>query len=101
MLYTTAYSCCNYFEGKITVKLYSISKTLVTFAACGFLSQAVVGAEWKYAMEEGLSDPQGLYATKFKEEIEKNKEVYEKIIDDAADKIENFIQKTNLNNQIQ
>ena len=37
----------------------------------------------------------------FKEEIEKNKEVYEKIIDDAADKIENFIQKTNLNNQIQ
>ena len=39
--------------------------------------------------------------TNFKEEIEKNKEVYEKIIDDAADKIENFIQKTNLNNQIQ
>ena len=39
--------------------------------------------------------------TNFKEEVEKNKEVYEKIIDDAADKIENFIQKTNLNNQIQ
>ena len=39
--------------------------------------------------------------TNFKEEIEKNKEVYEKIIDDAADKIENYIQKTNLNNQIQ
>ena len=39
--------------------------------------------------------------TNFKEEIEKNKEVYEKIIDDAADKIENFIQKANLNNQIQ
>ena len=39
--------------------------------------------------------------TNFKDEIEKNKEVYEKIIDDAADKIENFIQKTNLNNQIQ
>ena len=37
----------------------------------------------------------------FKEEVEKNKEVYEKIIDDAADKIEKFIQKTNLNNQIQ
>ena len=27
---------------------------------------------WKYAMEEGLTDPQGMYATKFKEEIEKN-----------------------------
>ena len=39
--------------------------------------------------------------TNFKEEVEKNKEVYEKIIDDAADKIENFIQKANLNNQIQ
>ena len=37
----------------------------------------------------------------FREEIEKNKEVYEKIISDAADKIENFIQKTNSDNQIQ
>ena len=36
-----------------------------------------------------------------KEEIEKNREVYEKIIDNAADKIENFIQKANLENQIQ
>lgn len=36
------------------------------------LSPAVFSAEWKYAMEEGLTDPQGLYATKFKEEIEKN-----------------------------
>ena len=39
--------------------------------------------------------------TNIKEELENNKEVYEKIIDDAADKIENFIQKANLNNQIQ
>ena len=37
----------------------------------------------------------------FKENIEKNKEVYEKIIDDAADKIETFIQKANSANQIQ
>lgn len=36
------------------------------------LSPTVFSAEWKYAMEEGLTDPQGLYATKFKEEIEKN-----------------------------
>ena len=36
----------------------------------------------------------------FKEEIEKNKEVYEKIIDEAADQIESFIQKANLDNQI-
>ena len=39
--------------------------------------------------------------TNFKEEVEKNKEVYEKIISDAADKIETFIQKTNSDNQIQ
>ena len=32
---------------------------------------------------------------------EKNKDDYEKIIDEAADKIENFIQKANLDNQIQ
>jgi len=37
----------------------------------------------------------------FKEELEKNKEFYEQIIDEAADKIENFIKKTNLDNQIQ
>ena len=28
--------------------------------------------EWRYAMEEGLTDPQGIYATKFKEYIEKH-----------------------------
>ena len=39
--------------------------------------------------------------TNFKEEIEKNKEVYEKIIDEAAEKIETFIQKANSDNQIQ
>ena len=39
--------------------------------------------------------------TNFKEEIEKNKVVYEKIIDEAADKIENFIQKTNSDSSIQ
>ncbi len=37
----------------------------------------------------------------FREEIEKNKLDYEKIIDDAAQKIEEFIQKANTDNQIQ
>ena len=37
----------------------------------------------------------------FKEEIEKNKEIYEKIIEDATVQIENFIQKANSDNQIQ
>jgi cell division protein ZapA len=37
----------------------------------------------------------------FKKEIEKNKEDYEKIIDDASDQIENFVQKINSENLIQ
>ena len=40
------------------------------FAGC-LITQATA-AEWKYVMEEGLTDPQGLFATKFKEEIEAN-----------------------------
>src|SRR6056300_1235448 len=37
----------------------------------------------------------------FKKEIEKNKEDYEKIIEAAADEIENFVEKANLENPIQ
>ena len=37
----------------------------------------------------------------FKKEIEKNKEDYEKIIDAAADQIENFVKKINSENLIQ
>ena len=37
----------------------------------------------------------------FKKDIDKNKEIYEKILDDTAVKIESFIKKTNLDNQIQ
>ena len=38
---------------------------------------------------------------KFKKEIVKNKEDYEKIIEEAADQIENFVEKVNLENSIQ
>ena len=37
----------------------------------------------------------------FKKELEKNKEDYEKIIGEAADEIENFVEKANLENQVQ
>ena len=37
----------------------------------------------------------------FKNEIEKNKQDYEKIIEDAADEIENFVAKANLENSVQ
>mgnify|MGYP001478287314 CR=1 FL=1 len=38
---------------------------------------------------------------KFKKEIEKNKENYDKIIEDTTNQIENFVQKANLENPIQ
>ena len=38
---------------------------------------------------------------KVKDEIIKNKEEYEKIIENATDQIENFVQKVNLENSIQ
>ena len=37
----------------------------------------------------------------FKNEIKKNKQDYEKIIEDAADEIENFVAKANLENPVQ
>ena len=37
----------------------------------------------------------------FKEELEKNKADYEKIIEEATDEIESFVKKANLENQVQ
>ncbi len=37
-----------------------------------FMTSYLHAAEWKYAMGEGISDPQGIYASKFKEYIESN-----------------------------
>lgn len=48
--------------------MYAIAG-LASLALCASAANA---AEWKYAMEEALTDPQGMYALKFKEEIEKN-----------------------------
>ena len=42
-----------------------------------------------------------LHQKKFQKEIEQNKNDYEKILDQAADKIENFLKKANLENSIQ
>ncbi|MDH3375707.1 MAG: TRAP transporter substrate-binding protein DctP [Gammaproteobacteria bacterium] len=48
-----------------------VLKTIAVIAGVAFAG-AVQAEEWKYVMEEGLADPQGMYALKFKEEIEKN-----------------------------
>jgi TRAP-type C4-dicarboxylate transport system substrate-binding protein len=42
----------------------------VPLAAVLLTATAATADTWRYAMEEGLTDPQGLYATRFKEEIE-------------------------------
>lgn len=54
------------------MKTKSIINLTFALALNGLLAQSALADQWKYVMEEGLSDPQGLYATKFKEEIEKN-----------------------------
>jgi len=44
----------------------------ISILAGVIFANTAFAAEWKYVMEEGLTDPQGMYALKFKEEIEKN-----------------------------
>ena len=46
--------------------------TTISIVAGMTIASSSFADEWKYVMEEGLTDPQGLYAVKFKEEIEKN-----------------------------
>ena len=41
-------------------------------AAAVLATSPAIADNWRYAMEEGLTDPQGLFATKFKEVIEAN-----------------------------
>lgn len=49
--------------------------SLGSLAMAGAMALGVSAAQadnWRYAMEEGMNDPQGIYATKFKEVIEAN-----------------------------
>lgn len=52
----------------------TIFKTFVAVTlVLGLVSTGPARADnWRYAMEEGLTDPQGIYATRFKEYIESN-----------------------------
>ena len=50
-----------------------MKKNIITGLVAGLVIAGSAQADnWRYAMEEGLTDPQGLFATKFKEEIEAN-----------------------------
>lgn len=46
--------------------------TALSFCITMVTSSFVQAAEWRYVMEEALTDPQGMYALKFKQEIENN-----------------------------
>ena len=52
----------------------ALISTVISSVSAGILiiSSSAFADEWKYVMEEGLTDPQGMYAVKFQEEIEKN-----------------------------
>ncbi len=56
--------------------------------------------EYKEKKEQEIKDLT-LEQNNFKKEIEKNKEDYEKIIENATDQIEDFVKKSNLENSIQ
>ena len=56
--------------------------------------------EYKEKKEQEIKDLT-LEQNNFKKEIEKNKEDYEKIIENATDQIEDFVKKSNSENSIQ
>ena len=49
-----------------------IRRLLATGAAISLFATAAQADTWRYALEESLTEVQGVYATKFKEEIEAN-----------------------------
>ncbi len=54
------------------LKQHSLMSCVATVAALAFGMATAQAETWKYAFEESLTEVQGVYATKFKEEIEKN-----------------------------
>ena len=56
--------------------------------------------EYKGKKEEEIENL-NLKQINFQKEIEKNKEEFEKVIEDAAEQIENFVKKADLESQIQ
>jgi TRAP-type transport system periplasmic protein len=54
------------------LKNYSLMGCVATIATLALGAAAVQADTWKYAFEESMTEVQGVYANKFKEEIEKN-----------------------------
>ncbi len=57
---------------KTSLYLKTVKVLLASFLLIAVTGMNLYAEEWKYAMGEGLSDPQGIYATAFKNYIEEN-----------------------------
>ena len=86
-----------YFETKKKVEL---KKEQLKYLSNKFRELKSLVYEYKDKKEDEIAQLTQNHE-EFKNEIEKNKQDYEKIIEDAADEIENFVAKANLENPVQ
>ena len=97
LLITSVQVMDEYFETKKKVEL---KKEQLKDLSNKFRELKSLVYEYKDKKEEEIAQLT-LNHEEFKNEIEKNKQDYEKIIEDAADEIENFVAKANLENPVQ
>ena len=97
LLITSVQIMDEYFETKKKVEQ---KKTELQNLSNKFRELKSLVYDYRDKKEEEMKDLQQDHDS-FKKEIEKNKEDYEKIIDAAADEIENFVEKANLENPVQ
>ena len=86
-----------YFETK---KKIEQKKTEVEYLSAKFKELKSLVYEYKDKKEQEI-EKLILEQEQFKKDIERNKEDFEKIIDEATNQIENFVQKTNQDSSIQ
>jgi len=97
LLITSVQVMDEYFETKKKVEL---KKEQIKDLSNKFRELKSLVYEYKDKKEEEIAQLTQNHE-EFKNEIEKNKQDYEKIIEDAADEIENFVAKANLENPVQ
>ena len=97
LLITSVQVMDEYFETKKKVKQ---KKTELKNLSDKFKELRFLVYDYKDKKEEEMKHLSHDYE-EFKKEIEKNKEDYEKIIDETANEIENFVERANLENPVQ
>ena len=97
LLITSVQIMDEYFETK---KKVDLKKTELQNLSNKFRELKSLVYDYKDKKEEDIKQLSHDHE-EFKKEIEKNKKNYEKVIEEAADEIENFVEKANLENQVQ